>query len=197
MIRQRNGEISERQVKEKAPGIKAVIDRLESEIARLEKRKEDRLADEPVARRMEGTMKDIYYELSALASNPAELAKSMEKLGVGNFHKFINGSLKPKELEAFLNGILDVRARKVAKTNTDRKTASEIEEIIDMVDKHRQKDAPMSKADSEKLRQKQDSAYAELLGNTFGNEGAGDVETEEEEEEKLRNKGKPYSDGDI
>ena len=179
VIRQRNGEISERQVKEKAPGIKAVIDRLESEIARLEKRKEDRLADEP------------------LASNPAELAKSMEKLGVGNFHKFINGSLKPKELEAFLNGILDVRARKVAKTNTDRKTASEIEEIIDMVDKHRQKDAPTSKADSEKLRQKQDSAYAELLGNTFGNEGAGEVETEEEEEEKLRNKGKPYSDGDI
>lgn len=197
VIRQRNGEISERQVKEKAPGIKAVIDRLESEIARLQKRMEDRLADEPVARQIEGTMKDIYYELSALASNPAELAKSMEKLGVGNFHKFINGSLKPKELEAFLNGILDVRARKVAKTNTDRKTANEIEKIIDMVDRHRQKDAPTSKADNEKLRQEQDSAYAELLGDTFGNEGAGEVETEEEEEEKLRNKGKPYSDGDI
>ncbi len=35
------------------------------------------------------------------------------------------------------------------------------------------------------------------MGDTFGNEGAGEVETEEEEEEKLRNKGKPYSDGDI
>ena len=59
VIRQRNGEISERQVKEKAPGIKAVIDRLESEIARLQNRMEDRLADEPVARQIEDTMKDI------------------------------------------------------------------------------------------------------------------------------------------
>ena len=81
--------------------------------------------------------------------------------------------------------------------NTERQTVNEIEKIIDMVDRHRQKDAPMSKADNEKLRQKQDSDYAELYGDVFGNEGAGEVETEEEEEEKLRNKGKPYSDGDI
>ena len=118
-------------------------------------------------------------------------------MGEGNRDKVEKVDLKPKEMAAVLQGSLEVRSREVANVKRAIKTGSEKEEIIDMVDKHRQKDAPTSKADNEKLRQEQDSAYAELLGDTFGNEGAGEVETEAEEEEKLRNKGKPYSDGDI
>lgn len=197
VIRQRNGEISERQVKEKAPDIAREIDRLSAEVTRLKKRKDERLAGETAARRLEGLRKDIYDELSSLASNPVELAESMDKLGVSNFHKFINGTLKPKELEDFLNGIVRFKADLVAKMNTDTKTANDIEEMIERVGSYRQTDERTVRQDDEKIMQEQDDADERLRKMIFGDLDTGEVETEEEEEEKLRNKGKPYSDGDI